>query len=78
MEVFIKKRNKWNVIRSNFGQTIGAFAVISLIADSIQIFEFLNQNYEIMTDLIKLSVFAICTTFATYPISSSDMATYLG
>jgi hypothetical protein len=56
----------------------GILAFLSLLADSIQIIEFLNQHIETMKDLIKMAAFAVGTTMVTYPLCSTDLATCAG
>jgi hypothetical protein len=58
--------------------TIGILAFISLLADSIQIIEFLNQHIESMKDLIKMAMLAFGFTLAIYPLSSIGFAACAG
>jgi hypothetical protein len=57
---------------------IGILAFLSLLADSIQIIEFLNQHIETMKDLIKMAMFAFGFTLATFPLSSIGLAACAG
>jgi hypothetical protein len=78
MGFFIKRRAKWNFIKRKLQLTIGILAFISLLADSIQIIEFLNQHIEIMKDLIKMTIFAFGLTLANFPLSSIGLVACLG
>lgn len=59
--------------------TIGALAIISLIADAIQIFVFTNQKSSdmITSSLIGLLVGAY-VVIESLPICSAGLATYVG
>ncbi len=78
MGVFIKERVYWNLIKNKLRLTIGTLAFVSLIADGIQIFEYLNSNFEKMKDLVKVVLFVIILIITTYPLSSRGLATYTG
>ena len=78
LKSFDKKRATWNYIKNKLQLTIGILAFLSLLADSIQIIEFLNQHIETMKDLIKMAAFAVGTTMVTYPLCSTELATCAG
>jgi hypothetical protein len=78
MGVFIKRRKYWNLIKNKLRLTIGTLALISLLADSIQITEFLNQHFDMMKDLIKWIGIGLCFALAHVPTSSTDLAAYAG
>lgn len=74
----IKKRMNWNLIRNRFGLTIGTLAFVSLVADAIQITDFLTKFLEPMTLSINAVAFCFLMAITSTTISISDSAAYVG
>jgi hypothetical protein len=72
---------KWNLIRSRFGLTIGTLAFVSLVADAIQLMDFLTKLLEPMTlsiNAVAFIAFCIMMVIISTPNSISDTAAYVG